>query len=101
MRRARGRHLNPWENLCYGCGDEDTGNRIKEQAPGWCWVGCRPGTFRGQGSGRRQVTICDIEIGGAGEWSTPDGASSFGPAVAVEFTPIKDWLEIEAGVSPL
>jgi hypothetical protein len=41
-----------------------------------------------------------IEIGGAGEWGLP-GASSFGPSAAVEFTPIKDWLEIEAGVAPL
>jgi hypothetical protein len=41
-----------------------------------------------------------IELGGAGEWGLP-GASSFGPSAAVEFTPIKDWLEIEAGVSPL
>jgi hypothetical protein len=42
-----------------------------------------------------------FEIGGAGEWSLQDGAASFGPAVAIEFTPIKDWLEIEAGVSTL
>jgi hypothetical protein len=41
-----------------------------------------------------------IEIGGAGEWGLP-GGSNFGPSVAVEFTPIKDWLEIEAGVAPL
>ena len=41
-----------------------------------------------------------VELGGAGEWGLP-GASSFGPSVAVEFTPIKDWLEIEAGVAPM
>ena len=41
-----------------------------------------------------------IEIGGAGEWRLP-GASSFGASGAVEFTPIKDWLEIEAGVAPM
>ena len=41
-----------------------------------------------------------IELGGAGEWGIP-GSSSFGPSAAVEFTPIKDWLEIEAGVAPL
>jgi hypothetical protein len=29
------------------------------------------------------------------------GASSFGPSAAVEFTPIKDWLEIEAGIAPM
>jgi hypothetical protein len=41
-----------------------------------------------------------LELGGAGEWGLP-GASSFGPSAAVEFEPIKEWLEIEAGVSPL
>ncbi len=40
-----------------------------------------------------------IEIGGAGNWTT--NAASGGPAVAVEFTPIKDWLEIEIGTGPL
>ncbi|PAY03865.1 hypothetical protein CK489_36865 [Bradyrhizobium sp. UFLA03-84] len=38
-----------------------------------------------------------VELGGAGEWGLP-GASSHGPSLAVEFTPIKDWLEIEGGV---
>jgi hypothetical protein len=41
-----------------------------------------------------------IELGGAGEWGFP-GASSYGPSAAVEFTPIKNWLEIEAGAAPL
>jgi hypothetical protein len=41
-----------------------------------------------------------IELGGAGEWGLP-GSSSFGPSAAVEFTPVKDWLEIEAGIAPL
>jgi hypothetical protein len=42
-----------------------------------------------------------VEIGGAGEWSLGNGGSSFGPAAAVEFTPLKNWLEIEAGSAPL
>jgi hypothetical protein len=41
-----------------------------------------------------------VEIGGSGNWSL-SGASSFGPTVAVEFTPIKDWLEIEVGTGPM
>ena len=41
-----------------------------------------------------------LELGGAGGWGLP-GASSFGPSAAVEFTPIKDWLEIEAGIAPM
>jgi hypothetical protein len=39
-----------------------------------------------------------IELGPAGEWGLP-GPSSYGPSLAVEFTPIKDWLEIEVGAA--
>jgi hypothetical protein len=42
-----------------------------------------------------------VELGGAAGLSLKDGASSFGPDVAVEVTPIENWLEIEAGVTPL
>jgi hypothetical protein len=45
--------------------------------------------------------FAEIEIGSAGEWGLSGGGLSFGPTVAVEFTPIEHWLEIEAGVSPL
>ena len=41
-----------------------------------------------------------LEFGGAGSWDVK-GGSSFGPAVAVEVTPIENWLELEAGVTPL
>ena len=41
-----------------------------------------------------------VAIGGAGEWGLP-GATSFGPSASVEFTPIKDWLEIEIGAATL
>jgi hypothetical protein len=41
-----------------------------------------------------------VELGVAGEWDSP-ASSSFGPSAAVEFTPIKEWLEIEAGVAPM
>jgi hypothetical protein len=40
-----------------------------------------------------------VELGAAGEWDFPRG--KLGPTAAVEFTPIKDWLEIEAGVSTM
>jgi hypothetical protein len=40
-----------------------------------------------------------VEIGGAGEWDI-GGGSSFGPSAALEFSPFKNWLIIEAGVSP-
>lgn len=42
-----------------------------------------------------------LELGGAAGWSFKDGASNFGPAAAVEVTPIENWLELEAGVTPL
>jgi hypothetical protein len=41
-----------------------------------------------------------IELGPAVGWGLP-GASTYGPSLAVEFTPIKDWLEIEAGGGPM
>jgi hypothetical protein len=33
-----------------------------------------------------------VEIGGSGNWNL-SGPFSFGPTVAVEFTPIENWLE--------
>jgi hypothetical protein len=42
-----------------------------------------------------------VELGGAAERSLSEGNSSFGPTAAVEFTPIENWLELEAGVTPL
>lgn len=42
-----------------------------------------------------------MEVGAAGNWGVKGGGSAFGPTVAVEVTPIKNWLELEAGVTPL
>lgn len=42
-----------------------------------------------------------LELGGAASWNLPGGGSSFGPDFAAEVTPIENWLEIEAGVTPL
>ena len=42
-----------------------------------------------------------VELGGAAGWNLKDGGSSFGPTVAVEVTPIENWLELEVGVTPL
>jgi hypothetical protein len=41
-----------------------------------------------------------VELGGAASWNL-DGGSSFGPDIAVEVTPIENWLELEAGTTPL
>ena len=42
-----------------------------------------------------------LEFGGAASFNPKDGASSYGPSFAFEVTPIENWLEIEAGVTPL
>jgi len=39
------------------------------------------------------------EIGGAMNWNLKGFAPSGGPTVAIEFTPIKEWLEIECGAT--
>ena len=46
-------------------------------------------------------TAAVIELGAAANRSLTEGQSSFGPTVAVEVTPIENWLELEAGVTPL
>jgi hypothetical protein len=45
--------------------------------------------------------VAVVELGGAAERSITENSSSFGPTVAVEFTPIEKWLELEAGVTAL
>ena len=57
-------------------------------------------TFVATAQAEEKEPTAIIELGGAGEWALP-GTSSYGPSAAVEFTPIKDWLEIEAGVAPM
>ncbi len=55
----------------------------------------------GKAQAEDKEPFAEVEIGGASEWSLRGGGISFGPAVAVEVTPLKDLLEIEAGVAPL
>ncbi len=42
-----------------------------------------------------------VELGGTAERALNSGGSSFGGDLAVEFTPIEKWLEIETGTTPL
>lgn len=42
-----------------------------------------------------------LELGAAPSQSLTGGGASFGPDFAVEFTPVENWLEIEAGITPL
>ena len=42
-----------------------------------------------------------VELGAAGAWDLKNGGSGFGPSAAIEVTPVENWLELEAGVTPL
>jgi hypothetical protein len=57
-----------------------------------------PATGFAQSDEKEPVAI--VEIGGAGEWVLTHGTPGYGPSVAIEVTPIKERLEIEAGVTP-
>src|SRR5579862_9978359 len=57
------------------------------------------GNAFGQSEDKDPVAVA--ELGGAANWSVTEGGSSFGPTVAVEVTPIENWLELELGVTPL
>ena len=41
-----------------------------------------------------------MEVGVATNWNFSGGAATFAPNLAAEVTPIENWLELEAGVSP-
>jgi len=45
--------------------------------------------------------VAVLELGGGAFWNVKDGSSSFGPSVAVEVTPIENWLELEVGATAL
>lgn len=57
------------------------------------------GNAFGQSAEKEPVAV--VELGGAANWNFKGGGSSFGPTAAVEVTPIENWLELEAGVTPL
>jgi hypothetical protein len=44
--------------------------------------------------------IAILELGAATSWNFSGGKATFAPNLAAEVTPIENWLEIEAGVSP-
>jgi hypothetical protein len=54
-----------------------------------------------QAAESEKEAAAELEIGAAAEWAVPGGGFSFGPSVAIEYTLIKDWLEVELEVSPL
>jgi hypothetical protein len=54
-----------------------------------------------QSADKEPQELAVLELGGVAERSLTESNSSFGPTVAVEVTPIENWLELEAGVTPL
>lgn len=52
-----------------------------------------------QEEGREPAAI--FELGGAGGWGVNGGGAAYGPSVAVETTPIENWLELEGGTSEM
>jgi hypothetical protein len=56
--------------------------------------------FGGTAAAEEKEPTAVVAIGAAGEWGLP-GATSFGPSASIEFTPIKNWLEIEIGAATL
>ena len=57
---------------------------------------------REPGVGARAIeddTIAILEVGAAANWNIRGGAATFAPNLAVECTPIENWLELEAGVA--
>jgi hypothetical protein len=53
-----------------------------------------------QENNEKEDPIAILEIGAATSWNLSGGAATFAPNLAAEVTPIENWLEIEAGVSP-
>jgi len=62
-------------------------------------VCCTNAFAQSSDNGSKEVAV--VELGGVAERSLTEGNSSFGPTAAVEVTPVENWLELEAGVSPL
>ena len=44
--------------------------------------------------------VAILEVGASTNWNFSGGAATFAPNLAAECTPIENWLELEAGVSP-
>ena len=51
-------------------------------------------------AGEDKDPIAIVELGAATSWNFNGGATAFAPNLAAEVTPIENWLELEAGVSP-
>jgi len=50
---------------------------------------------------KEKEPLAVLALGAAGEWGFPGGKFSRGPSAAVEFSLIKDWVEVEIGGAKL
>jgi len=57
--------------------------------------------FPGAAAAEEKEPLAVIALGGAGEWGFPGGKFSRGPSAAVEFSLIKEWVEVEIGGAKL
>jgi hypothetical protein len=53
-----------------------------------------------QAASEGKDAIAILELGAATSWNFSGGAPTFAPNLAAELTPIENWLELEAGMSP-
>jgi hypothetical protein len=53
-----------------------------------------------QAIGEDRDPVAILELGASTSWNFSGGAATFAPNLAAEITPIENWLELEAGVSP-
>ena len=53
------------------------------------------------GEKKEKEAAAELEIGAAVEWAIPGGGTGFGGSIGIEYTLIKEWLEVELEVSPL
>jgi len=57
--------------------------------------------FQDIAAAEEKEPLAVIALGGAGEWGFPGGKFSRGPSAAVEFSLIKEWVEVEVGGAKL
>ncbi len=57
--------------------------------------------FGGKAQAEEKEPRALLEVGGVGELGFPDSTSSLGPAIGIDVTAVRNWLEIEAGVASL
>jgi hypothetical protein len=58
-------------------------------------------TAEAQAGENGKESAAELELGAAAECAVPGGDFGFGPSVGIEYTLIRDWLEVELEVSPI